>query len=597
MRPGLIRNFCIIAHIDHGKSTLADRILELTGAVDARKRKDQILDAMDLERERGITIKASAVTVDYEHDGERYMLNLIDTPGHVDFHYEVSRALTACEGALLVVDASQGVEAQTVANAYMAMEHDLHLVPVINKIDLPSARPEDVALEVEHALALSSNDCVFCSAKTGEGVADLLRAVVTKVPPPQADSEAPLRALIFDAEYNDYRGVIIYVRVFDGTLRKGQRVRMMGTGHQYEVQELGKFRPEPQVHAELAAGEVGYCVANIKTLDDVNIGDTVAEVARADVEALPGYRPPQQMVFCDIYPTASTDYSKLRDALERLHLNDASFTFRARNNEVLGFGFSCGFLGLLHMDIIQERLERESGVDLVQTAPTTSYEVVLHGGQVVRADTPSDMPPMAEWQEIREPLVRCNMIIPLESIGSVMKLSEQRRGAYVRQEHLGPTRVMLVVDFPLADIIYDFYDKLKSATRGYGTMDYELLGYRAADLVMVDVLINGKPAAALSFVSHRSTAEDRGRRILMRLKKEIPRHLFVVPLQAAIGARIIARETISAVRKNVTAKCYGGDVSRKRKLLEKQKEGKKRMKSIGNVDVPQAAFLSVLENQ
>ena len=596
MRPGLIRNFCIIAHIDHGKSTLADRILERTGAVQLRHKRDQILDTMDLERERGITIKASAVTVNYTSGGEQYMFNLIDTPGHVDFHYEVSRALTACEGALLVVDASQGVEAQTVANAFMAMEHDLHLVPVINKIDLPSARPEDVALEVEHALGLSCNDCVFCSAKTGEGVDELLEAIVRHIPPPEGDSEAPLRALVFDAEYNEYRGVIVYIRVFQGTLRKGQKIHMLGTEREHLVQELGKFHPQPQVQDELAAGEVGYCVANIKTLDDVNIGDTIVETDRPEVEPLPGYRPPQQMVFCDIYPTASTDYAHLREALDKLRLNDASFTFRPRSNEVLGFGFNCGFLGLLHMDIIQERLERESGVDLVQTAPTTSYEILLHNGETIRADTPSDMPEMGRWREIREPVVRGSMIVPVESIGAVMKLAEQRRGTYVSQEHISQTRVVLVFDFPLAEIIYDFYDKLKSATRGYGTVDYELLGFRPADLVLVDILVNEKATSALSFVSHRWTAEDRGRRILRRLKKEIPRHLFQIPLQAAIGAKVIARETISAMRKNVTAKCYGGDVTRKRKLLEKQKAGKKRMKKVGNVELPQKAFLSVLEN-
>jgi len=597
LRAGLIRNFCIIAHIDHGKSTLADRILEATGVISERQRRDQILDNMDLERERGITIKASAVTIDYHHDGQTHMLNLIDTPGHVDFHYEVSRALTACEGALLVVDASQGVEAQTVANAYLAMEHDLKIIPVVNKIDLPSARPEEVALEIEQALALPSDECVFTSAKTGEGTADVLAAILERVPPPRGDPAAPLRALIFDAEYNDYRGCIIYLRVFDGTIRAGQKIRMLGTGREFTVQELGKFRPGMTPTGELDAGDVGYCVSNIKTLEDVDVGDTVAAAGREDVAPLPGYRSPQQMVFCDIYPTASTDYERLRDALDRLRLNDASFTFRPKSNEVLGFGFGCGFLGLLHMDIVQERLERESGVDLVQTAPSTSYEVVLRDGAVVRAETPSDIPEMAQWAEIREPVVRGSMVIPIEAIGPVMTLAQERRGTFVRQDHISPTRVVLVFDFPLAETIYDFYDRLKSRTRGYGTVDYELLGMRPADLVLVDILVNGKPASALGFVCHRESAESRGRRILRRLKKEIPRHLFIIPLQAAIGARVIARETISAVRKNVTAKCYGGDVTRKRKLLEKQKKGKKRMKQIGNVELPQKAFLAVLESE
>ena len=597
MRPGLIRNFCIIAHIDHGKSTLADRLLEVTNTVSSRKLRAQMLDSMDLERERGITIKASAVAIFHKHNGVQYALNLIDTPGHVDFHYEVSRALTACEGALLVVDAAQGVEAQTVANAMMAMEHNLTIIPVINKIDLPSARPLDVALEVETALAIDSNDCIFTSAKTGEGIAELLAAIVERVPPPKGDEDGPLRALIFDAEYNDYRGVVVYLRIMDGKIKAGQKIRMIGTQRDFVVQEIGKFKPEMTIHDELTVGEVGYMVANIKTLADVNIGDTVAHAAHPDVTPMAGYRPPQQMVFCDIYPTATTEYTALREALERLHLNDASFTFRPRTNEALGFGFNCGFLGLLHMDIIQERLERESGVDLVQTAPTTSYEIVTTAGEIIRADTPSDMPDMSLWKEIREPIVRASMIIPAESIGPVMSLAEQRRGIYVRQEHLSQSRVVLVHDFPLAEIIFDFYDKLKSATRGYGTVDYEFLGFQADKLVRVDILINSRAVDALSFISHRDFAEDRGRRILKKLKEEIPRHMFIVPLQAAIGAKVVARETISAMRKNVTAKCYGGDVSRKRKLLEKQKKGKKRMKMVGNVELPQQAFLSVLESQ
>ncbi len=597
MRTGHVRNFCIIAHIDHGKSTLADRMLELTHTISERDRRDQYLDEMDLERERGITIKASAVTIYYEHGDETTMLNLIDTPGHVDFHYEVSRALTACEGALLVVDASQGVEAQTVANAMLAMEHDLKVIPVVNKIDLPSARPEEVALEIEQALAIPGEDCVFCSAKQGDGVPELLDRLVKDVPAPQGDPDHPLRALIFDAEYNDYRGVIVYVRVFDGTLRPGQSVRMLGTDTEREVQELGKFRPAMTPQERLVAGEVGYCIASIKTLDDVNIGDTIADARRTGVEPLPGYREPQRMVFCDFYPTASTDYERLRDALEKLRVNDGSFTFRPRSNEVLGFGFGCGFLGLLHMDIIQERLERESGVDLVQTAPSPSYELDLRSGETIRVDTPGEMPKMGRWAEIREPVARASMILPVDAMGAIMNLAEQRRGRYVRQDHIGPSRVVLVVDFPLAEVLYDFYDKLKSATRGYGTVDYEFLGFHPADLVRVDILVNAKLTSSLSFVCHRDDAERRGRSILKRLKQEIPRHMFPVPLQAAIGGKIVARETIRPLRKNVTSKCYGGDVTRKRKLLEKQKAGKKRMKAIGNVEVPQKAFLAVMENQ
>ncbi len=590
-----IRNFSIIAHIDHGKSTLADRLLQRSGAVSERELKAQILDDMDLERERGITIKASAVTVDMECDGETYMFNLIDTPGHVDFHYEVDRALAACDGALLVVDATQGVQAQTVANAYAAVGNNLEIIPVINKIDLPSAAPEDAALEIEHVLGISADHVQFVSAKSGVGIDDLVRAIVKHLPPPKGDPAAPLQALIFDSEYNDYRGVICYVRVMNGTLRKGQKVLLMGRQRTYLVTELGKFRPQMTPCEALAAGETGYLVASIKSLQDVTVGDTVTDALHPAAAALPGYQPPQHMVFCDFYPATGESFDALRDALQRLSLNDASFSFAPQHSEALGPGYRCGFLGLLHMDIVQERLERECGVSVVQTAPSVTYEVVLRDGTLRHVESAGDLPDMGHIEELREPLIEMQVITPADSIGNIMQLAEQRRGEYRKTEYLSPQRVLLTYEFPFNEILYDFYDKLKSITRGYGTMDYRVIGYRASDLVKLDILINGKPVDALSLICHRSKAEHRGRRFLIKLRKEIDRHQFEIRLQAAIGSKIIAAESIKPFRKDVTAKCYGGDVTRKRKLLEKQKEGKKRMKTVGSVDIPQKAFMTVLE--
>ena len=590
-----IRNFSIIAHIDHGKSSLADRMLLRSGAITQREFRDQILDDMDLERERGITIKASAVTIDFEHKGHTYMLNLIDTPGHVDFHYEVSRALTACDGALLVVDASQGVEAQTVANAHLATRNNLAIVPVVNKIDLPAARPDDVAMEIERLLATPAEDCVFVSAKTGVGVDEMMAAIVERLPAPTGDEEGPTTALVFDSTYDDYRGVIVYVRVFSGRLRVGDKVRMIGAGGVYQVTDLGKFRPTATAVESLSAGEVGYVVANIRTVSAVHVGDTLTQAANPAPQALAGYRPPQQMVFCDFYPGPTTQFPQLRDSLEKLQLNDASLIFQPINSEALGFGFRCGFLGMLHMEIVQERLEREHGVEVVQTAPTVPYQVLKTDGKITEVDSAGELPQPNYIEEIREPIVRVELIVPSESIGAVMKLAEERRGTYQKTDYLSADRVILTYEFPLAEIIYDFYDKLKSATRGYGTMDYEIICFRADDLVKLDILVNNQVVDALAIIVHRSKAEARGRRLIQRLRKEIARHLFEIPLQAAIGSRVIARETIKAVGKNVTAKCYGGDITRKRKLLEKQKAGKKRMKMVGNVEIPQKAFLAVLE--
>lgn len=598
-----IRNFSIIAHIDHGKSTLADRLLQATRAVSDRQQKEQLLDSMDLERERGITIKASAVTVHHQFEGTEYELNFIDTPGHVDFAYEVSRALTACEGALLIVDATQGVEAQTVANAYLAVENNLELIPVINKIDLPTADPDGVSMEVEQVLGLPAEDCLKCSAKTGEGIQELLDAICTRLPSPRkTESENP-RALIFDSHYDDYRGVIVYFRVFDGTIRKGDKIRMMGTGRTFHVTELGRYTPFPVKVDSLGTAEVGYMVAAIKTLDDVRVGDTITLDSNPAEEPLPGYKEPTQMVFCDFYPatagdgTKRGDFETLRDAIDRIHLNDASFTFETEHSEALGFGFRCGFLGLLHMDIIQERLEREGGVDVVQTAPTVSYMVDLTDGATVEIHNPSDLPDPSTVKAIREPIVKLEIICPNENIGDLMKLCDARRGTFKTQQYLSDTRQILDYELPLAEIIYDFYDKLKSITRGYGTMDYEIIGYREDNLAKVTILVNGMPVEALSLICHKSNAEQRSRAILVKLKKQIDRHQFEIPLQAAIGGKIIARESIKAVRKNVTAKCYGGDVTRKRKLLEKQKEGKRRMKTVGSVNIPQEAFMAVLEQE
>jgi len=536
----------------------------------------------------------------HTHDGRDFMLNFIDTPGHVDFNYEVSRALTACEGAILVVDAAQGVEAQTVANAYMAVEHNLEIIPVVNKIDLPSARPDDVAMEIEQALGLAAEDCICCSAKTGAGVDELLAAVCERLPGPREPATDKTRALIFDCEYDDYRGVVTYIRVFDGSLAVGDKVRMMGSGRTYSVTDLGKFVPKRMQVAKLGPGETGYMVAAIKALSDVRVGDTITRDLDAAAEPLPGYKEPTQMVFCDFYPASGAggkgaEFEGLRDAVDKLSLNDASFTYQTVHSDALGFGFRCGFLGLLHMEIVQERLEREGGVDIIQTAPTVTYQILLTTGETQEITNPGDLPDASHYTEIHEPFVKIEIVTPNESIGDVMALCTNRRAVFKSQSHLSDTRQILTFEIPLSEIIYDFYDKLKSITRGYGTVDYELVGFRAGDLVKMEILVNTKPVEALSVVCHRAQADRRGRALLIRLRKEIPRHQFEVALQAAIGGRIIARESIRSLRKNVTAKCYGGDVTRKRKLLEKQKEGKKRMKSVGAVEIPQEAFLAVLD--
>jgi GTP-binding protein LepA len=600
--PRYIRNFCIVAHIDHGKSTLADRLLEITGTIDARERRDQVLDDMDLERERGITIKASAVAMTYrtrdrldpKGGSAEYVLHLIDTPGHVDFSYEVQKALQACEGAVLLVDAAQGVEAQTVANANLAMGARLAILPALNKVDLAQARPEEVIEEIEHTLMLERTDVLRVSAKTGAGASELLEAVIDRVPHPKGDPAGTLRALLFDAKYDEFRGVVVYVRVVDGRLARGARIRMLGIGTIHEVEEVGKFRPRPYATPELAAGEVGYVIANIKRLQDVRIGDTIALADGPPVGTLPGYQEPKPMVFCGLYPTSPGDYEHLRRALEQLRLNDASFTFEPETSEALGFGFRCGFLGLLHMEIIQERLERESNIDLVQTAPTVTYEIEMMDGERRRIHRPSDLPEPHLYRRFLEPVMRVSLLLPADAIGPMMQLCTDRRGRYVKTEYLSPTRVMLVYDLPLGEILYDFYDRLKSVTRGYGTMDYELRDFEEADLVKLRILVAGEEVDALSTIVHRDHAEYRGRRVLQRLRSEIPRHLFEVALQAAIGGKVIARESIRPLAKNVLAKCYGGDVTRKRKLLEKQKEGKRRMKQVGGVEIPQKAFLSVL---
>ena len=592
-----IRNFSIVAHIDHGKSTLADRIMQITGAVSERELQEQMLDSMELERERGITIKASAVTMNYKHsDGNTYMLNLIDTPGHVDFHYEVSRALAACEGALLVVDSTQGVEAQTVANAYLSIDGGLEIVPVINKIDLPSAQPDVVAEEIENILGIKKGECINVSAKSAENMAELLEAIVTLLPAPDDHHDEPLQALIFDSHYDDYRGVILYVRIVSGKLKKNDSIKMMATGRTYQVCELGKFTPKMTRNDELGCGEVGYVVASIKQLNEVTVGDTITLQHKPCDKPLPGYQKPVQMVFSDFYPGNSTDYSKLRSAFDKLALNDSSFTFTPQNSPALGFGFRCGFLGLLHMEIIQERLERENDVEVVQTAPTVSYEVVSTDDEIMRIDSPSQMPDMSQVKELREPFVRLEIITPVEFIGSIMTLADERRCVLVKQDYLSQTRVMIEFKAPLAEIVYDFYDVLKGATRGYATMDYELLAFEKSDLARVSFLINGKAVDALAIIIHKQNCEQRARKLLLKLRKAIPRHQFEVPLQAAIGGKIIARETIKAYRKDVTAKLYGGDVTRKMKVLKKQKEGKARMKTIGSVNIPQEAFMSILDN-
>jgi GTP-binding protein LepA len=590
-----IRNFSIIAHIDHGKSTLADRMLEITGTITAREAHEQMLDDMDLERERGITIKASAVTMSYEYEGHTYMLNLIDTPGHVDFHYEVSRALAACEGALLVVDATQGVEAQTVANAYLAVESGAELMGIINKVDLPAAQPDVVGEEIEHVLGIKKSQCLLISAKTGLGVKEVLDSICALMPAPKDLSHKKTQALIFDSHFDEYRGVICYVRVFSGKLKLRQKIRLMGTSRTYILNEIGKFSPKMKPTGELGTGEVGYVIGNIKQLGDVSVGDTITDDAAPAEKALEKYKPPLQMVFSDFYPGNNTDYPKLRAAFDKLALNDASFSFVPQNSPALGFGFRCGFLGLLHMEIIQERLERENDIDVVQTAPSVSYEVVTRDGKVSRIDSPSQLPEPSHIQELREPFVRLEIITGTDTIGGIMKLAEDRRCKLVKTDYLGPTRVMMEYKAPLAEIVYDFYDLLKSISHGYATMDYEFIDFEKSNLVKIDILINGAPVDALSLIVHRDNAESRGRKLIIKLKKNIPRHQFEIPLQVAIGGKIIARETIKAFRKDVTAKLYGGDVTRKMKVLKKQKEGKKRMKSVGNVQIPQKAFMSILD--
>jgi GTP-binding protein LepA len=591
-----IRNFCIIAHIDHGKSTLADRLLEDTGTVEKRDMRAQLLDGMDLERERGITIKAKAVRLNYKaKSGQAYVLNLIDTPGHVDFNYEVSRSLAACEGALLVVDASQGVEAQTMANAYLAIDAALEVIPVINKIDLPGAQPEVARQQVEESIGIDATDAILASAKEGTGIPEILEAIVSRVPAPQGDASAPPKALIFDSQFDPYRGVIIYVRIVDGELKHGDKIRMMLTGKEFNVLEIGCMSPKPVAGKALGVGEVGYIIAGIKTAVDVAVGDTVTTVANPTASALPGYKPVQSMVFAGLFPVDADRYEDMRDAMEKFKLSDSAFKYEPESSVGLGFGFRCGFLGLLHMEIVQERLEREYGIDLIATAPSVEYHVFKTNGEELKVDNPTKLPNPSVIEKIEEPYIRGVILLPSEYVGSVMKLCMERRGVQTENKYLSPTRVQLVYEMPLGEVVLDFFDKLKSITKGYASFDYELLDFRPGDIVRVDVLLNAEPVDALAFMIHRDSATGRGRQFCEKLKELIPRQMFVIPIQAAIGGKVIARETISAVRKDVTAKCYGGDISRKRKLLEKQKEGKKRMKNLGSVQIPQEAFMAVLK--
>ena len=591
-----IRNFSIIAHIDHGKSTLADRLIEMTGTLSKREMEDQILDSMSLERERGITIKDQAVQLDYKaKDGNDYILNLIDTPGHVDFSYEVSRALAACEGALLVIDATQGIEAQTLANVYLAMDHDLEIIPVINKIDLPSADVPLVEKEIEDVLGIDKSDCVLCSAKTGLGVDQVLEAVVKRVPPPKGDPAAPLQALIFDSKFDAYKGVMLYVRVVNGCLKKGMSIRLMATGKVYEVTEVGVFKPAMVNVPELGEGQVGFLAASIKTVKDARVGDTITDNNRPAKEPLPGYRKATPMVYCGLYPVENSDYDNLRDALEKLQLNDASLTFEPETSTALGFGFRCGFLGLLHMDVIKERLEREYNLTLITTAPNVIYEVVKTNGEIEMVDNPSQFPNPTVIEHVEEPFVNATIIVPKDFVGPIMELSQEKRGEYQNITYLDENRVMIHYALPLSEIIFDYFDRLKSVSRGYASLDYELSGYRASDMVKVDILLNGDPVDALSAIVHRDRAQYWGRALVEKLRKLIPRQLFEIPIQAAIGSKIIARENVSALRKDVLAKCYGGDITRKRKLLEKQKAGKKRMKQVGSVELPQEAFMAILK--
>ncbi|MFZ0820311.1 MAG: translation elongation factor 4 [Candidatus Acidiferrales bacterium] len=595
MDPRFVRNFCIIAHIDHGKSTLADRLLERTGALTQREMHEQVLDSMDLERERGITIKAKSIRLHYQaKDGNIYRLNLIDTPGHVDFSYEVSRALSACEGALLVVDASQGVEAQTVANTFLAAKHNLTIIPVINKIDLPAAQPDVAKEQIENVLAIPAADALLISAKSGIGVDELLEAIVARIPAPKGDSEAPLRALIFDSWFDAYRGAVVLVRVMEGRITMRMRVKLCFSDEIHEVESLGVLTPKPVVLNELAAGDVGFMVANIKQVADARMGDTVVEVDRP-AEPLPGFEAIKPMVFAGLFPVLASDYETLRDALGKLQLNDAAFFYEPENSVALGFGFRCGFLGLLHMEIVQERLEREFGINLITTAPSVRYRITSVTHEIMEVDNPTKFPSPGLIEKIEEPIIRAMIITSEDSVGAILQLCESKRGVQKNFEFLSPTRVMLTYDLPLNEIVLDFYDRLKSVSRGYASLDYQLAGYQEADLVKLDVLVGGEPVDALTLVCHRDQSYERGRELVTRLRKLIPRQMFEVPIQAAIGSRVIARETVAAMRKNVLAKCYGGDITRKRKLLEKQKEGKRRMKRVGRVDIPQEAFLAVLK--
>ena len=591
-----IRNFCIIAHIDHGKSTIADRLIEYTGTLQKREMEAQVLDSMDLERERGITIKAQSVRILYKaQDGEEYTLNLIDTPGHVDFSYEVSRSLAACEGALLVVDAAQGVEAQTLANVYLALEHDLEIIPVINKIDLPSADPDRVKHEIEDIIGLDASEAVLCSAKSGIGIPDILEAIVNKVPAPPDKSDEPTRALIFDSRFDAYKGAIAYVRVKEGTIKAKDTIRMMHDQKDFDVTELGIFTPNLVPVQELPCGSVGCIAASIKNVADCHVGDTVTLADNPAPEPLPGYRKAVSMVYCGLYPTESKDYENLRDALEKLQLNDAALEYEAETSLALGFGFRCGFLGLLHMDVIQERLEREYNLTLITTAPSVNYKVYKTNGEMLEVDNPAKLPPPTEIDYIEEPYVKATTIVPKDFVGTIMELSQDKRGEYQSMEYLDETRVSIVYHLPLSEIIYDYFDKLKSATKGYASLDYELIGYKQSPMVKMDILLNGEPVDALSIIVHKDRAATRGRALAEKLKELIPRQMFEIPIQAAVGTKIVARETVKAWRKDVLAKCYGGDISRKRKLLEKQKAGKKRMKAVGSVEIPQEAFMAILK--
>ncbi len=590
------RNFCIIAHIDHGKSTLADRILEYTGALSAREMEAQVLDHMDLERERGITIKMKAVRIQYQaRDGKEYTLNLIDTPGHVDFTYEVSRSMAACEGALLVVDAAQGIEAQTLANAYIALENDLEIIPVINKIDLPSADPEGVRNQIEDVLGLDASEAILCSAKSGLGTEDILEAIVHRIKPPGGDREAPLRALIFDSHFDAYKGAIPYIRVMDGKIEKGTNIKMMGTGKTAEVKEVGIFTPAVKTVDTLAAGDVGFLAASIKNVKETQVGDTVTDQDRPTDKPLPGYRKATPMVYCGLYPIENNDYGELKDALEKLQLNDASLIYEPETSVALGFGFRCGFLGLLHMEIIKERLEREYGLELITTAPSVNYRITKTDGTVLQIDNPSNMPTPQEIAIMEEPYVKATIMVPTEFVGSIMEIGQERRGQFTHMEYITETRVMLTYELPLSEIIFDFFDQLKSRTKGYASLDYEFNGYKESDLVKLDILVNGDVVDALSCIVHKDKSYHRGRALTEKLRSLIPRQMFEIPIQATIGNKIIARESVKALRKNVLEKCYGGDITRKRKLLEKQKEGKKRMKQIGSVEIPQEAFMAVLQ--